>query len=116
MNLTKGLGTPQYMAPEILEGSKQATFDFASSYDVYSYSIVAYETWTTEQAYSSLSLNHFELAEYVMAGKRPEIPKTIGPVIAEVIRQCWDQDPAKRPSKHPSLCQHFLFCLFVCLF
>ena len=64
--LTKGLGTPQYMAPEILSGTQGS---FKKPSDVYSYAISIYELWTEKSVYEMCKLNsYFEYVGFVLSG------------------------------------------------
>ena len=67
MNATKGIGTPRYMAPEILEGNPN--YKLAKACDVYSYSIVLVEVWEVTDAYQDhTELNNFTLATFIIGG------------------------------------------------
>lgn len=46
--VTSGIGTPAFMAPEILENKQ-----YTKSADVYSFAIMMYELWTEKSPYSS---------------------------------------------------------------
>lgn len=65
--ITKGLGTPQYMSPEVLDGNKGS---FKKPSDVYSYSITIYELWAGKSVYEVCGLeSYFKYVEYVLADK-----------------------------------------------
>lgn len=62
--MTKGLGTPQYMSPEVLEGSKGS---FKKPSDVYSYSITIYELWAGKNVHEACKLeSFFKYVEFIL--------------------------------------------------
>ena len=65
--MTKGVGTPQYMAPEILEGCQ--SYEYAKACDVYSYSILLLETWEVKDVFGASGMSHFEICKFVIDGK-----------------------------------------------
>jgi len=93
--LQKGLGTPLYMAPEILGSNKTYT----QSADVYSFGIMLAHIWNEESPYKDL---HFDtpwaLANYVSSGNRPQIDEGCPQAYYQLMTQCWQADPAQRPS------------------
>jgi len=87
---TKAVGTPMYMAPEILGGEK-----YALSSDVYSYAFVLWEMVTREVPYGKLT--PWEITKGVCEeGLRPEIPEECP--FQELIAVCWSSDASKRPT------------------
>jgi len=93
--LQKGLGTPLYMAPEILGSNKTYT----QSADVYSFGIMLAHIWNEKSPYSDL---HFDtpwaLANYVSSGNRPQIDEGCPQAYYQLMTQCWQADPSQRPS------------------
>jgi len=93
--LQKGLGTPLYMAPEILGSNKTYT----QSADVYSFGIMLAHIWNEKSPYSDL---HFDtpwaLANYVSSGNRPQIEEGCPQAFYQLMTQCWQADPSQRPS------------------
>jgi len=93
--LQKGLGTPLYMAPEILGSNKTYT----QSADVYSFGIMLAHIWNEKSPYSDL---HFDtpwaLANYVSSGNRPQIEEGCPQAYFQLMTQCWQADPSQRPS------------------
>lgn len=101
---TKGMGTPVYMAPEILENSK-----YSSAADVYSFALVAYYVMTHTEPYSEKCETESEsgsgafatswkIADFVRSGKRLTIPDSVPAFAADMIGHCWEQEPHDRPS------------------
>lgn len=67
--MTKGVGTPQYMAPEILVGTQ--SYKYAKALDVYSYSILLLEIWEVRDVFGESGMSHFEICKFVIDGNVP---------------------------------------------
>jgi len=92
--MTGGVGTPIYMAPEVLDGD-----EYSSSADVFSFAMVLYELFTATEPYLTPQFTApWHIAQFVTAGKRLEIPPSVPKHAADLIRHCWAHDPAKRPT------------------
>ena len=88
-------GTPIYMAPEVLEKNKSS-----EKADVYSFGIVMMELFTSKVPYTESpydSMSSALLTYRILEGARPNIDG-IHPQLQELISQCWDTDPANRPT------------------
>jgi hypothetical protein len=87
---TKGVGTPVYMAPELLERKP-----YSSAVDVYAFGIVLWEIVNKAEPYQGFH-DQFEIIKFVCEGNRllvdPQHP------LAKLTTQCWDQEPKLRPS------------------
>ena len=80
--MTGGLGTYQWMAPEVLARQR-----YSEKADIYSFSIVLWEMAARRLPYEGL--NGFEAALAVMTrGLRPPIPPETPPLLAALIRAC----------------------------
>lgn len=95
MHYTKGVGTPIFMAPEILEGKS-----YEKSADVYSFAIlmanVALDTLPFENDPEIKS--SWQFATLVINGKRPKLPPNTAPDFAALIASCWVKAEKERPS------------------
>ena len=95
INNTRQIGTPIYMAPELINGD-----NYTNNVDVFAYSYILYEIWTLRKAWSDKKkLKLFSLIDFINKGQRPviksdEIPK---PYI-DLIQKCWETDPSSRPT------------------
>eukprot|EP00026_Physarum_polycephalum_P000973 Phypoly_transcript_00974.p1 GENE.Phypoly_transcript_00974~~Phypoly_transcript_00974.p1 ORF type:complete len:1221 (+),score=192.00 Phypoly_transcript_00974:378-3665(+) len=89
--MTVGLGTPIYMAPEVLHG------DYDQKSDVFSFAILLYELCTQTTPYSRFSRGH-KVTAFVVKGKRLEIPPTVPQFFANMITKCWAEKSADRPT------------------
>lgn len=97
LSMTGKIGTPIYMAPELMledEGH------FTPSVDVYSFSIIAYEVVSGKEPFSEggRPSKLMELVRKVTAGTRPEFPEGVTDKMMKLITDCWSQNPEERPS------------------
>eukprot|EP01111_Echinosteliopsis_oligospora_P013840 TRINITY_DN5069_c0_g1_i2.p1 TRINITY_DN5069_c0_g1~~TRINITY_DN5069_c0_g1_i2.p1 ORF type:complete len:232 (+),score=39.46 TRINITY_DN5069_c0_g1_i2:599-1294(+) len=91
--LKEQVGSPLWMAPEVLIGG---TYD--ERCDVYSYALILWEFFANALPYSQCE-EFRELVEMVVhKGVRPPMPPHTPPDIAKLIRACWDPDQKKRPN------------------
>lgn len=94
--LTRGVGTPLYMAPEMYQNDPEA---YTGAIDVYSYGMMLYEIATTERPfYHKGNWNEYALMEAVESGERPPIPGGIPEEWAKLMQECWDGVPKARPT------------------
>ena len=95
LTMTGQLGTPLYMAPEILRGEKK----FGPAVDVFAFGILANEIVTGKVPYYELGeISPYILANNVMSGYRPTFPDNVPPKMRKLIESCWSHDPSDRPS------------------
>lgn len=91
------VGTPMYMAPELLRGDEH----YNSSIDIYSYSILAYEIVTGKEPYYELSskITSISLSFKIMKGYRPKLDdQPIPQKMKDLLSRCWDEQPEKPPT------------------
>ena len=91
--MTKNVGTPHWMAPELLDSNS----GYDMKVDVYSYGIVLWEILTRSVPYRGLESAQI-IARVLTTDLRPPMPEGAPPEIAMLIRQCWDRDPRARPT------------------
>ena len=99
MDFANGMGTPQYLAPELMSGEAD---DFTQMADVFSFGVVAFEVFREEAVYSENKFeSNFALMRHVLSGKRPapneRVTQDCTTETLNLIMTCWDQDPAQRP-------------------
>lgn len=90
--MTKKIGTPIWMAPELIRGE-----DYNEKVDVYAYGVILWEMATGKLPYADM--DSIQIAVAVSSkGLRPPIPDTWPPFIRELAQQCWHENQAVRPS------------------
>ena len=96
MTMTSNLGTPLYMAPEILSGQGH----YSMKADVYSYGILMVSLWNQKPPYSEMSnIEPRELLSGITnRGLRPQIQSDCPQSYLNLAHACFVQDPHSRPS------------------
>ena len=100
------VGSPVYMAPEILRGER-----YDERVDIYSYAITLtemlvlsdtiFDVFDTKykKMHGGNSLTALNLTKAVaIQNFRPDIPDTVFPSLKKLICACWHNDPNRRPS------------------
>ncbi|MEZ5979644.1 MAG: protein kinase [Planctomycetota bacterium] len=87
-------GTPQYMAPELLEGARAS-----EASEVYALGLVLYELFTGKRALRGESLAELS-REHAAGGPDPasRVLADLDPTVEHVIARCLERDPADRPA------------------
>ncbi|KAH0788959.1 TKL family protein kinase [Histomonas meleagridis] len=91
MKQSKVVGSPVYMAPELLKGE-----EYNSSTDVYSYGILMCEVISGVPAYEDVRTMG-ELVMKVSQGVRPNIPGNVPKEFVGLMESCWNEFPENRP-------------------
>jgi hypothetical protein len=88
---TQSLGTPSYMAPELLMGGEYNTM-----VDIYSFGMVLYELSERKKALGSVKSPQ-ELYQVLFVKRmRPEMAATTSPACRALVERCTDLDPNAR--------------------
>jgi serine/threonine protein kinase len=86
------VGTPMWMAPEVILGEK-----YTEKADVYSFGVILWEIMTRKEPYEDKEAMQIVL-EVVNKGLRPKIPPHYFDCpLVPLMRDCWEEDPKKRP-------------------
>ena len=93
MTFTKGVGTPAYMAPEILNREH-----YKKQSDVYSFAITMLEIMIWKEAFpKSVFRFPWNIADLISTGKRPQTIEEIqNKKIVNIIERSWCQNPRER--------------------
>ncbi|CFW93425.1 putative Non-specific protein-tyrosine kinase [endosymbiont DhMRE of Dentiscutata heterogama] len=91
---SKVYGVMPYVAPEVLQGQP-----YTQASDVYSFGMIMYEVLTGLPPFYSEE-HGINLALSICWGVRPQFPEKVKypQILIDLIKQCWNSDPAKRPS------------------
>src|SRR5581483_7523583 len=85
-------GMIPYISPEIFKSSS-----FSKESDIYSLGMVMWELTTGCRPFANV-VDDISLIYQIMDGKRPEITEDTPECFANLMRECWDSDPSKRPT------------------
>ncbi|KAK8853710.1 hypothetical protein M9Y10_016253 [Tritrichomonas musculus] len=96
LTMTGQIGTPLYMAPELLRDEER----YGPSVDVYAFSIMAYEIISGHQAYFERigKETSFKLLIKIMNGERPTRTAGFTDKMWNLLEKCWSDRPEERPS------------------
>jgi len=87
------VGTPMWMAPEIIMGKK-----YTEKADVYAFGIILWEILTRQEPYEEKEPMQI-VVEVVNDGLRPTIPREHeNSPLVPLMKDCWAQDPDQRPT------------------
>jgi serine/threonine protein kinase len=87
-------GVIPYIAPEIFKGDV-----FSEKSDIYSLGIVMWELTTGCKPFADVE-HDVNLIYEILNGKRPEITQDTPECFANLMKECWDSNPLKRPTAH----------------
>lgn len=89
------LGSPAYMAPEVLGRGK-----CGKESDVYSFGILMYEVLARKVPYQEKKFRNLQdlIKNVVDNDVRPNLNVPIKPSLKKLITRCWDSDMSQRPS------------------
>jgi len=84
-------GTPQYMAPEVLQQLK-----YTEKVDVFAFGTLLWECMAVDIPFANLDVP--EIRELVYSGKMLQIPRDTPASIQAIIKACWTVDQNTRPT------------------
>jgi serine/threonine protein kinase len=94
--MTHGVGTSNWIAPELIGVGAGA---YTEKVDTYSYGMIMFEVICREVPYEDI-LNAGQVIQHVKTGGRPDeeaIPPDCSPSWVELMKECWAEDPSRRP-------------------
>lgn len=92
-DMTQAIGTPCYMAPEIIAGEGR----YDSKVDVFSFSLIMFEMLTLAPPFKhKAQQTKFAVWNYIKSGQRPDFPVGVNELWKEIIEHCWDPLPEER--------------------
>jgi serine/threonine protein kinase len=91
-------GTSLWRAPELWEFVLHgfSTYGYSAKVDIFSFGMTCYEILTGNKPWNGMSIS--KLHRHVMVGHRPMLPLNIGGKLSDVIQDCWNLDPTRRPT------------------
>ena len=92
MTFTKGIGTPKYMAPEVLGKEK-----YKMPADIYAFAITMYQILCWEEVFPKSRFKFpWHIADFIIKGNRPEQRSSMTDDEYGSICECWCQNPKER--------------------
>ena len=88
--MTQNIGTPIFVAPEVLKNQQYST-----PCDVYSFAVLLLTIWNEEYPYSDMP-DQYSIFAYILSGSRPPVPANCA--FKSIIENSWQQDPDARLS------------------
>ena len=89
---TQKIGTPHYMAPELITSRF-----YDGKVDVYAYAMILYEMSELQKPFRDYDLKEI-FAAVVQDNERPDFTLQTPAYLRKLIEKCWDEDPKKRPT------------------
>ena len=98
------VGTPSYVAPEVIAAKEGAADAFTNKADVYSFGIVLWQVIVCRAPYGSMHFSQV-LFNVVNTDLRPPIDEQVwrGEVLTRLgtlVQRCWMRDQSTRPEFH----------------
>ena len=92
MTFTKGIGSPKYMAPEILKKEH-----YKKPCDIYSFAVTMYEVMIWGNAYPKEDFKHeWDIANFITSGKRLPLDPIRNSSLRDLISKAWNKDKNER--------------------
>ena len=91
------IGTPSYMAPEVL-----MNVNYTEKADVYSFGVILVEMYTGDVPYTGADFqsikNQVQLISRIVTEHLHPDTSMLPPALAQLVYDCWNQTPSLRPS------------------
>jgi serine/threonine protein kinase len=85
-------GVVPYIAPEVFRGK-----GYSKASDIYSFSMVMWEIATGSPPFGKRAHDEYLIID-ICKNERPDIGQDIPSCYAQLMKQCWHDDPSERPS------------------
>jgi len=95
LSMTKGVGTPAYIAPEVVTTGGDIRYD--KSVDVYSYGMILWAIWQRKEPFLEFE-QAWQIINYTASGQRPLLGGCPSPRLASLVGRCWAHRALDRPS------------------
>jgi hypothetical protein len=92
--MTMGVGTTQYMAPEVLNGD----VDYDAKVDVYSFGVLLWELFAASKPFAQLQPMQVAMAVLMKHARPSPDPASSPATIVALMKRCWSHEPAERPT------------------
>lgn len=89
IDMTINVGSPAYMAPEVLTANA-----YGSQCDWYSFGMILYEIVCSKPPWDGMA--HAQILTKVAQGKKPKCPHGCPPPLKRLLKRCWEKNPSKR--------------------
>ena len=95
-NMTLAVGTPAYMAPELLGTGGDEKLD-GMKLDVYAFAVLLNALLCSRHPFARLPAMSI-ISAVKMEGARPQLLPSANPELKAIIQMCWHRNPALRPN------------------
>ncbi|EGE03249.1 STE/STE11 protein kinase [Trichophyton equinum CBS 127.97] len=106
------IGTPMYMSPELVRGESSNRSSRHGSMDIWSLGCVILEMATGMRPWAGID-NEWAIMYKIAQGNQPHLPNKgeLSEIGIDFIKQCFEPDPAKRPSAAELLQHEWIVCI-----
>jgi serine/threonine protein kinase len=94
LSMTKAIGTPAYIAPELMTTGKNVQYD--KSADVYSFGMILWAIWQKKEPFLEFK-QAWQIINYTAGNGRPSLAGCPSSKLSDLISRCWNSRPDERP-------------------
>ncbi|CAI2167410.1 3558_t:CDS:2, partial [Funneliformis geosporum] len=103
-------GIMPYIDPEIFQGKK-----YTKASDIYSFGMIMWELMNGKRPFEDQAYDT-DLMIHIIDGARPPIVTNAPEGCIELMQQCWDSDPNKRPNHFHIIDEFSLECIIQAMY